>query len=520
MATQSGLARVAAINQSIASQGNKGYSTSPNPAGGGGAVTSSSSGANPHDLPGYNPANDKLSSVYDPKAPVTSANLQDSPTLQLPAKPVSAFSDYNLSGLVSSTLGSQGYTANPDGTFTAPTPVAPNATATPQKMGGVGDYLKELTGLKPVSTADIYAQAEKDAGIEAKRQLVNNLTGQLAAINAKAQADQMKVTDQGRGIPEVIIGGQQARIAKEAAILALPLAAQISAAQGDLQIAQQHLDTYAKLLITDAQNDYQHKTDLIKSVMAYADKEDDRAFDELKTQRANEFTMQRDNLGYARDLASEALKNGQSSLAGRITSLMQDPTSKTFGSDLASLAGQIKSTGGGSGLTPAQINTTVNSIAGAFDNEPIVKDFNTINRAVQTFNSLGNSATDDIQRVYTFAKIADPTSSVKEGEYDSIEKYSQALLQRSGLKVKRVFSATGILTPEARTAMSKTIQTSLTASQNSYNQVAKEYQRQIDDAYAGKARQITNYQTPTTSTTQIPYKLAPEDDALLKQFGL
>src|SRR3990167_8909793 len=148
------------------------------------------------------------------------------------------------------------------------------------------------------------------------------------------------------------------------------------------------------------------------------------------------------------------------------------------------------------GLTPAQINTTVNSIAGAFDNEQTVKDYNVIKRQVQVFNSLGESATDDIQRVYAFAKIADPTSAVKEGEYQSIEKYSQALIQRVGLKVNRVFLATGILTPEARTAMSTTIQKSLDSAKTSYDQVYNEYQRQIQDAYSGKPRQITQYTTP------------------------
>ncbi|MFZ2151695.1 MAG: hypothetical protein WAV09_01150 [Minisyncoccia bacterium] len=147
------------------------------------------------------------------------------------------------------------------------------------------------------------------------------------------------------------------------------------------------------------------------------------------------------------------------------------------------------------GLTKNQINTTVNSIAGALDNEPIVKEYNTIKRNIDTYNSLGTSATDDIQRVYTFAKVADPNSAVKEGEYASIEKYSQALLQRVGLKVNRVFTATGILTPEARTAMGNTLMSSLRASEAAYKNVSSEYQRQIDDAYAGRPRQITNYET-------------------------
>lgn len=164
-------------------------------------------------------------------------------------------------------------------------------------------------------------------------------------------------------------------------------------------------------------------------------------------------------------------------------------------------------TGTGS-LTPAQINTTVNQIAGAFDNEPTIKDYNTIKRNVETYKSLGNSATDDIQRVYTFAKVADPGSAVKEGEYNSIEKYAQAVLGRIGLKVNRIFTPTGILTPEARLAMEKTLQSSLNSSEKAYKNVKSEYQRQINDAYSGKPRQITDY------GTSEPSKPADEEQQL------
>lgn len=156
-----------------------------------------------------------------------------------------------------------------------------------------------------------------------------------------------------------------------------------------------------------------------------------------------------------------------------------------------------RASGSDGGLTPAQINTTVNGIASAYDNEQTVRDYNTIRRNVDVFDNLGNTATDDIQRVYTFAKVADPNSAVKEGEYASIEKYAQAVMQRAGLRVSRVFNPTGILTQEARTAMSQTLNTSLSASERAKSQVQAEYQRQIDDAYSGKPRTITQYTPPT-----------------------
>lgn len=165
-----------------------------------------------------------------------------------------------------------------------------------------------------------------------------------------------------------------------------------------------------------------------------------------------------------------------------------------------------KAKAAGSGLggmfSASQINSTINAIAGSFDNEPVVKEYNTIARALETYNNLGSSATDDIQRVYTFAKVADPTSAVKEGEYNSIEKYSQALLQRAGLKVNRVFSATGILTPEARAAMGRTLTTSLNSAKKTYDNVYSNYQRRIEQAKSGQGNSLTDYSTGYTQAPQ------------------
>ncbi len=133
-------------------------------------------------------------------------------------------------------------------------PTEQPTTEVPQQKT-LQDTVKEMLGLYqgPVDTASMYAKAEKEAGIQQKQEVVNSLTNQLNSITAKSQADQLRVMGQGRGIPEAIIGGQQAQISKEAAIQSLPVAAQLSAAQGDLESAQSHLDTYFKLVTADAQ---------------------------------------------------------------------------------------------------------------------------------------------------------------------------------------------------------------------------------------------------------------------------
>lgn len=176
---------------------------------------------------------------------------------------------------------------------------------------------------------------------------------------------------------------------------------------------------------------------------------------------------------------------------------------------------------GGSGLTPQQINATVNGIAGQFDNEPLVKEFNTANSYVKTYKKLGDSATDDQARIYTFAKVMDPSGSVKEGEYKTVEQYSQALLSRAGISVKRVFTNTGALTPEARTAMGSTLDKKLETSKEAFDNLRKEYQRQMDDAYAGRNRTLTNYDYESgdgrsetfTDSNGTTWKLNPDGSA-------
>lgn len=153
----------------------------------------------------------------------------------------------------------------------------------------------------------------------------------------------------------------------------------------------------------------------------------------------------------------------------------------------------------GNELTPAQVNSTVNSIAGAFDNEPVVKNHNVIQEGYQFANELANlkdpTSADDQGLVYAFAKAMDPNSAVKEGEYVTVQKYNQSLIQKGWANAKRIVKNEAFLTPEARQNMVKTIKSKYDASQKNYEQVSNEYQRQINDAYAGKPRTITQYNT-------------------------
>ena len=160
---------------------------------------------------------------------------------------------------------------------------------------------------------------------------------------------------------------------------------------------------------------------------------------------------------------------------------------------------KAKASGAGA-LSSSQMNSTINQIAGSFDNEPIVKEFNTISANVNFIKTAGSSPTDDIGRIYAFAKVMDPNSVVREGEYKTVQDYSQALLHNYGLKAKRVFDNAGFLTPEARTFLKDTLQRRLNTSEQQYKQVQSQYQKRIDAVQGGGFNTLTDYTTQFKET--------------------
>lgn len=179
------------------------------------------------------------------------------------------------------------------------------------------------------------------------------------------------------------------------------------------------------------------------------------------------------------------------------------------------------------GLTPAQINTTVNQIRSGFDNEPAVRNFVTVqegyNFVQNVLNKTNPTSTDDQGLVYAFAKAMDPNSAVKEGEYTTVQKYSQSLIEKGWADAQRYVKNVAFLTPQARENMMATIKSKYDASAQSYNQIRDEYQRQIDDARAGKAPELTNYSTsggqPDVRKAYESAGFSESYDDMVKQFG-
>lgn len=128
--------------------------------------------------------------------------------------------------------------------------------------------------------------------------------------------------------------------------------------------------------------------------------------------------------------------------------------------------------------TPSQ-DRLVESISGRFGTESAVKQVQEVAAQIDFIRSVGTSPTDDQGRIYAFAKVMDPNSVVREGEYKTVQEYSQALLEKWGFKARRVFDNTGFLTEEARKFMANTMTKRYAPALKQYKNLEAEYGKKL-----------------------------------------
>lgn len=238
-----------------------------------------------------------------------------------------------------------------------------------------------------------YQQAEQERRNAIQEQ--NRISGQITSIVNQAQAAALSTTGQGRGIPEAIIGGQQAQIYKEAAIQALPLQAQLAVAQGNVQLATDHLKDITNVLSEQIQIKYQKQVKVYDAVRGFMDKSETARLNAIETQAKYAHEASRDNLKMMDNLGQELAKNGQGNLIPSVMRL--NPSDPNFRDNYGRIAEQIKpkATGGGSPsgvvLTPEQssdpfIKTLLNSAGGkALTDTPL----NQLNKGFTVLGQLG-----------------------------------------------------------------------------------------------------------------------------------
>lgn len=297
---------------------------------------------------------------YRPTTPqnetINSSSLAQTSPINLPTPP----EDKNYAGTIfgnnaglASLLSPFGYSLNESGQFVAPAP-QPMADGSQQtdtaSAGRLGNLIQTL-GLMP-QKGSVYDDPEyrrQQQLVDKSRRQVNDYTANLNSIVAKSQAESLALEGQGRGITESIIGGQQAQIAREAAIQALPVQAQIAAAQGNLDMAERQLNQVYQIKSEQLTNEFEYKTNQYNAIKDFLTKEEERKLAQIDLAESRTYNEAQKNISEQDEWSKYALANGRPDLITSIQAL--NPKSPTFRTDLARIQTKLGTTGGDRALT-------------------------------------------------------------------------------------------------------------------------------------------------------------------------
>jgi len=199
---------------------------------------------------------------------------------------------------------------------TTPLPQVP-PVAEPNKFKDL--YYQKILGQEaPVSPAETRQKAETTYGVTEKQQKVSDLTAQLNAINAEAQASALKLVGQGRGIPQEVLQRQSTQIERERAIRALPIAAQLSAEQGNLNTAI----TLANRAVEEETN---YKTQLadfrtkqLDAIYQIANEEEKKQIEQEQMRIAEQTAKDKTLNDFKKQMVDEVIKKGRTDLISEI----------------------------------------------------------------------------------------------------------------------------------------------------------------------------------------------------------
>lgn len=407
----------------------------------------------------------------------------------------------------------------------------------------VDKTIADLLATELPSQETLLSEAREKEGANAKLAEVNNLKTQLAASVAAYNNDFAQTETRGiqAGVPALFYQGEIAAKQRQASIITTGIAARLQAAQGNYELAEQLAEKTAELKFNDAQAKINRIKDFIDlnkesltkaetlamSKMAAQVAKDQKALDEKKAAvsfaLANGInkpfyqiggTIYRSSDGKAYSTPAQFFADGgaedysNTQVVSQAVNEEKDAVIRladkyfdagiTLADSLGTAQQKAKkssifrketyiapsSSGGGGGGGPLGLsNQQIDNVAplvSKFQDSDTVKNYNVIGETLNAVRSAGITPTDDIQRIYAFAKIMDPGSVVREGEYKTVQDYATSLLQRTGIKANRVFNNDGFLTDEARKFLLNTLENRFKASETSYKNLYDETARRIN----------------------------------------
>jgi hypothetical protein len=369
-------------------------------------------------------------------------------------------------------------------------------TGLDESKSSLTSLMSQITGIQGSR-----GQVEKDLGIEEKTKSYNDATSALDATK-RAHTNELRAIDTNTGMNDVQKNAARSEINRKYAFQEADQSLILDVANRNLSSAQATADRRIELQLEPL------KTQLDFTKMFYEDNKDtfnkaeerdfnlkiqndERAYDEQKTKLKTLSDAKLSLMTGATEVGApagvlaaiqnaktpeEAIAAAGKYGAGIDLKIKEATLSKTY-ADIAKSRAEAQQA-----LTtlPGPVATRVQSVAGQFDGEQAVKNYQTIAETVDAVKNAGVTPTDDIQRIYGVAKVFDPNSAVREGEYATVQEYATSLLQRAGLKANRVFNNDGFLTPEARTFINTTLDNRLASSEKAYQNIYNSYAERVN----------------------------------------
>lgn len=403
------------------------------------------------DAPGYSDTKDgknvptsagkPISQVDATGKVINSTTLGASPIILPPAPkidPLKGVADMN-----NASLGGANYDATTK-QFTTP-PAGDNSF----------DTLKSYLGANAQAFSDIPTQEsllkEQRKMLKPKEDLANSLQGQLNTLTANRDAEILKLEGQGRGQTQGFIGGEQARINREATIQAMPIQAQLAIAQDDLESARSYASQLFQAKSQDALARYNYQKELNSTIFNYLNESEKRRLAQVEREQDRAFQVEQTNRATLKQIGLQAIEYGQGALAGEIMRL--DPKSATFEQDYADAVSRLrKPVATGSGGLSAGQEQRLNGVINNYTKDTIIQNGQNVvqlRNIAEMIKKDPNNASNQLISLYTLIKSLDPESVVREGEV-ALASQANSYLGRFGDSFARI-SEGRVINPKVTT---------------------------------------------------------------------
>lgn len=334
------------------------FATTPRTISGGSNSSLTSPIYGPSSISNYNPTA-TLSGGKTPLGAIGSTigtnilSQASAPSVNLPPKPsyknVGAIDNSGVANI----LAKGGFVQAENGQFVRAD--AEGDQATKERLSLQKDLMGLIQQKDNVQTSPEFQGAQDD--LNKRKEELAGYTASLNAVVAKRDADLLRLREVGskEGVTEAVYGGQESTINREAAIRALPIQAQVAAAQNNVQLAQDYLTQVTSFKQEQINNEFNYKNALVDSISGFLTGEQKIKADEIKQNNDRAWQIQTSNIEAQEKLALEFAKSGQASLIDTVYGL--NTNSPDFGRQYARLASQLTTTGNNYGEITAADKT-------------------------------------------------------------------------------------------------------------------------------------------------------------------